>query len=138
MSATNLQLNTVNCAFASATITKVTNFAPHIGGQLISFSGDDDRYPTVIANSMNNPSISITTGNIGYFQALAPGTVGVFTATMQDALKQTGGSLVWTTNYAVFQDYTPSQPHSNFGSCTATWLVYSADGQTPPLTFSKS
>lgn len=135
---TGLQLNTVNCSFGGVNIKKVTNFSPDPGGALISFSGDDDRFPTVVVHAMSNPSISLTSGDIGTMGGFSEGTEGTFTATMQDAKKVVGGSLVWTCATAVFQNHTPATAHGSFGTTTGHWLCYSADGQTRPLTFSTS
>lgn len=138
MSATNLQLNTYNVQFNSTNIKKVTSFSPNPGGELIKFSGDNDRYPTVIANAMNNPTVSVTTGDIGTMQGFAPGTVSTITATMGDALAASGGAINWTISNAVFRNHTPSQPHGNFGSTTAEFDCYSSDGSTSPFSISRS
>src|SRR5437762_8883307 len=101
MSATALQMNWVSVSFASTSITRVTSVMFSQGGELIEFSGDNNRYPTVIANNINRPRCSITGGDVAALMGIAPGTSGTITATQKDALAASGGDVVWTLNSAV-------------------------------------
>lgn len=138
MAATKLQLNVTGVAFGATNITNVTSFVPDPGGSLIAFSGDDDRYPVVVANAMNTPRITITTGDIGVLAGIAVGTVATITATYKDALRAVGGDINWTIVNAVYGNFTPSQSHGQFASATGHWESFSADGQTSPISFTRS
>lgn len=138
MAATKLQLNVTNVAFGATPITKVTSFVPDPGGSLITFAGDDDRYPTVVANSMNTPRISITTGDVGTLAGIAVGSQGTITGTYKDALRQSGGDINWTIINCVYGNFTPSQSHGQFASATGHWESFSQDGQTSPISFTRS
>jgi len=138
MSATKVQANWSTCTFNSVTITRITaaSFGP--GGTLTDFSGDLDVYPTVIANLMNNPHASVTTADIGTMQGFAPGTTSTLTATLSDALKQSGGAIVFTLVNAVFENHDPQAQHAAFGSTTGTWKAFSSDGSTSPLSIART
>ena len=138
MAASKLQLNVTNVAFGATAITRVTSFVPDPGGSLITFAGDNDRYPTVVANSMNTPRISITTGDIGVLAGITVGTVGTITGTYKDALGAANGDINWTISNCVYGNYTPSQTHGQFASATGHWEAFSPDGSTPPIQYTRS
>ena len=110
MSATALQLNWTSVQFASTGLTRVTSVTFSQGGELIEFAGDNNRYPVVIANNMNRPRCSITSGDVATLMGIAPGTSGTITATQNDALGATGGAVNWTMNNAVHQNTDDAAP----------------------------
>ena len=136
MAATGLQLNWVNVAYASTPITRVTQVTFDLGGQAIDFSGDNDRYSTVIARNVSHPSCSITSGDVATLMNL--GGFGTITATQLDALNATGGAINWTLVNAVFISTSDSGSWGQFASATANWRCFSPDGQTSPLSFRQS
>lgn len=138
MAATNLQLNVTGVQVGSTAIDKVTSFVPDPGGSLITFSGDDDRYPTVVANAMNTPRITITTGNVGVALGIAVGSVSTITATYKDALRQSGGDINFTIVNCVYGNHTPTQSHGQFGGTTMHFESFSVDGQQSPISFTRS
>jgi hypothetical protein len=141
--ATGLQLNWTAVGFTPSggsltTITRVTSVGIGTGGQLLPFSGDNDRFPTVIANVMNMPGASVTTGNIAQIMALSPGTRGTFTATHKDARGATNGDIVYTLINAVVASPDANGPHGSYGSGTVSWQAFSSDGSTNPLSFTRA
>jgi hypothetical protein len=138
MSASAVQLNWSSVEFASTPITRVTQIAMSLGGELIGFAGDNNRYETIIANNINRPSVQITGGDVATLMDIGPGTAGTITGTQLDALGATGGSIVWTISNAVHGNSDNSGPWGNFATATASFRCYSADGATSPFAFTRS
>lgn len=138
MGATKLQANWTAVAFASQSITRVTSCTFAQGGQLAEFAADDDRFPTVLANLMSRPTASITSGDVGTLMAVAPGTVGTLTATHADALRASGGAVVYVLSNAVSENAQDSGPFGQFGTATLNFRAFSDDGSTNPLAFTRT
>lgn len=138
MSATALQLNWTSVEFASTSISRVTSVMFSQGGELLEFRGDNDRYPVVIANNLNRPRCSITSGDVATLMAIAPGTTGTIAATQADALGAVGGSIVWTLANAVHENTDEAGQWGHFATATATFRAYSSDGTTNPLSFARA
>ncbi len=138
MSASNLQLNWTSVSFGPTNLTHVTSVMFDQGGELIEFSGDNNRYPVVIANNINHPKCSITTSDVATLMGIAPGTSGSITATQADALEATGGSINWTLANAVHETTQDTGHWGQFASATARFRAYSSDGTTNPLSFTRS
>lgn len=143
MAATGVQLNWTAVGFTPSggsltPITRVTNVDFTPGGSLIAFSGDNNRFPTVIANAMNAPRCTITTANIGLILGIAPGTVGTVGATHKDAIGGSNGDIVYVLSNAVVENTSGSGPHGQFGSGTISFQAFSSDGTTNPLAFTRA
>jgi hypothetical protein len=138
MSATALQLNWTSVQFASTALTRVTSVTFSQGGELIEFAGDNNRYPVVIANSINRPRCSITSGDVATLMGITPGTSGTITATQNDALGAVGGAVNWTLSNSVHQSTDDTGQWGHFATATATFRAYAADGATNPLSFTRS
>ena len=138
MSATALQLNWTNVQFATTSLTRVTAVTFSQGGELIEFAGDNNRYPVVIANNINRPRCSITSGDVATLMSIAPGSSGTIIATQNDALGGTGGAINWTMSNAVHQNTDDTGQWGHFATATATFRAYAADGATNPLSFTRS
>jgi hypothetical protein len=133
MSATALQLNWSSVEFASTNITRVTSVMFGQGGELIEFSGDNARYPQVIANNISRPKCLITSGDVATLMGIAPGTSGTITATQLDALGATGGAINWQLSTAVHENTDDTGQWGQFATATATFRSYASDGATNPL-----
>lgn len=136
--ATALQLNWTSVQFASTGLTRVTSVTFSQGGELIEFAGDDNRYPVVIANSINRPRCSITSGDVATLMGIAPGTSGTILATQADALAAAGGGINWSLANSVHQNTDDTGQWGHFATATATFRAYSADGATNPLSFTRT
>lgn len=139
MAATGLQLNWTAVSFptSATTLTHVTSISFDQGGSLIEFAGDNDRYPVIIANPMNRPKCSITSGDAASLMAIAPGTSGTLAATQVDALGASLGGISYVLINAVHASSQGSGQFGQFGSATASFQAYSADGVTNPLSFTR-
>ncbi len=124
--------------FASTNLTRVTSVAFSQGGELIEFSGDNNRYPVVIANNINRPRCSITSGDVATLMSIAPGTSGTITATQNDAMGAVGGAVNWTMTNAVHANTDDNGHWGRFATATATFRAYASDGATNPLSFTRS
>jgi hypothetical protein len=138
MSATVVYLNWSNVTFGAATIARVTNVGLSLGGELLGFAGDNNRYETVIANTINRPSVSITSADVSTLMNFGPGTSGTITATQLDALGATNGAVNWTIVNAVHGNTDDSGPWGNWATATANFRCYSSDGSTNPFSFTRS
>jgi hypothetical protein len=138
MSATALQLNWTNVQFATTYITRVTSVMFGQGGELIEFSGDNARYPQVIANSVSRPKCSITSGDAATLLGINVGASGTITATQLDALAATGGAINFSLTNAVHENTDDIGQWGQFASATATFRAYASDGATNPLSFTRS
>lgn len=138
MPASALQMNWTNVQFATTSLTRVTSVAFSQGGELIEFAGDNNRYPVVIANNINRPRCTLTSGDVATLMAISPGTSGTITATQNDALAAVGGAVNWTMTNAVHQSTDENGHWGHFATATATFRAYAADGATNPLSFTRS
>jgi hypothetical protein len=138
MAATNLQLNWQAVQFGSTNITRVTSLLFGQGGELIEFSGDNARYPQVIANNVSRPRCSITSGDVATLMNIPPGSSGNIVATQKDALSASGGDINFTLTGAVHESSDDTGQWGQFATATATFRSYASDGVTNPLSFTRS
>ena len=143
MAASKRQMNWTAVTFtptsgSASTATGVTAVAIDLGGSLVKFSGDGDRGPSTIVNDFNEPTVKITTADLAWATALAPGTTGVLTCTHNDAKLATGGAIVYTLSPAIVESPSNSGQHRQIGSADINFCGIFADGQTNPLSFTRT
>lgn len=143
MAATKIQLNWGTVSFTPPTpaiaiqILKVSEVQVDPGGTLLTFAGDNDRYPTTIVCAMSNPKVTITSADIGTLQGISPGTTGTIAATHLDATGATGGDIVYAISNAVCENTPGSGSFGAWGQGTISFLCFSADGATSPISFTR-
>jgi len=108
------------------------------GGTLVKFKGDTNIYPVVIANADNEPTVSITSGDVGTLYGIAIGATGTITGTLNDALQASGGAINFTVSNAVFRGPSMSAQHAAFASATGNWDCFSSDGTMSPIGITRS
>jgi hypothetical protein len=135
MAITKLQANWNPVTFAAAPITMVTNVSIDQGGKVDTFKADADLYDVVAARLTSQPTCQITSGDEATLMGLAGN--GVIVATHIDALKQTGGAVVYTITTAAFENCGAAGAHAAFGSSTATFKTFTADGITNPIAITR-
>ncbi|WP_435021267.1 hypothetical protein TA3x_002284 [Tundrisphaera sp. TA3] len=124
-------------AGAPTAFTGVTSVSIESGGNLAKFSGDGDRYPTIVVNDFNEPTVTIQSADLAAIRANPVGTIGTVTATHNDARSGTGtGAITYTLANAVVASCDIGGAHRHFGQGTITFAAYSADGVTNPLSTS--
>ena len=101
MAATKLQMNWTNVTHASIPIIRVTSVMIDQGGELIEFSGDNDRFPVVVVNAVSRPKATITSGDAATLLGIAVGTDGTLTARHLDIKGASGGAIDYTLLNAV-------------------------------------
>jgi hypothetical protein len=138
MAATKLQANWSAVSLGSTTITRVTQVSFSQGGSLATFSADGDHYPTVVVNLMNKPSASVTSADTATLMSIAPGTTATFSATHKDALRATGGDIIYVMANTVVENVQTAGSHGQFGASTMSLLACSSDGITNPLSFTRA
>jgi hypothetical protein len=143
MAATNLQVNWSAVGFTPSggsltAINKVDGVDIDYGTTLLSYSGDADRYPTTIVNTMNEPKMTVRSSNVAGLQGFTAGTVGAFAATHNDAKLAVGGAVVYTLANAVVGNVQVGGEHAQYGKGSLAFQAFSADGVTSPLSFTRS
>ena len=139
MSATKRFMNWSGVAFApfggsAIPITGVTSVEIDTGGSLVKFSGDGDRFHTVVVNDVSDPTITVHAADLAALRANPAGTVGTFTATFNDARNGSGsGAITYTLSNAVVASSNVRGQHRQFGQGTLVLTAFSADGVTNPL-----
>jgi hypothetical protein len=138
MAATKLQMGWTAVQHGSTTITNVDNVQFSVDATLTPYSGDNSRWPTVVVNSMNGLSITLTVSDEAALLGIGTGAVGTFTATHKDAKLATGGDIIFTCVNTVTGQVTAGGAHAAYGSAQMTMMAYSADGVTNPLSFTRN
>lgn len=143
MAATKRQMNWAAVGFTPtagvlSTATGVTQVQVSVGGSLLKFAADTDRFNTLIVNDMNDPSMTVTTADINWLFSIPPGTRGELTATHKDAKAATGGDIVYTLANAIMENPQAGGQHRQIGSGSGTFYAESSDGTTNPLSYALS
>jgi hypothetical protein len=143
MAATKRNMNWTGVAFtptsgSASTATGVTNCRVDYGGNLLKFSGDGDRGPSLVVNDFNEPSIAVDTADLAWAQANAPGTTGSFTCTHNDAKLSAGGAIVYTLNPCIVESPNADGEHRSIGKGNVKFVGIFGDGQTNPLSYTRS
>jgi hypothetical protein len=138
MAISKAQINWTGVAHGSTGITRVTSAMFGQGGSLIKFKGDTDIYPSIIAAVTIEPHASITTADIGTLMGIGPGTVATLSATLSDALKVSGGAVVFAMANAVMENVDSTGEHAQFANAIGTFQAGATDGVTNPLSLSRT
>jgi hypothetical protein len=138
MAATDLQMGWTNVMLATAPITRVDSIEINVGGQLIAYAGDNDRYNVVVVNNMNDPSVTINCSSPASLMGITPGSEGTFTATHKDAMLATAGDIIYTVINCVAPGASTSGAHAQFGTATIQLKPYAADGATNPISYTRA
>ena len=137
MSATALQLNWTAVSFAAGAITRVTAVTFSQGGELIEFAGDNNRYPVVIANNINRPMCSITSGDVATLMGISPGRPARSWRPRATRWALTGGGDRLDDDQRRPRRPEDSGQWGRFATATATFRAYASDGATNPLSFTR-
>ena len=105
---------------------------------LLKFSGDGDRGPTLVVNDFSEPSADVETGDVQWVMGIPTGTPMTFTATHNDALLATAGAIVYTITPCVAVSPNSSGEHRQIGKGMISFQGYFSDGTTNPLSFTRS
>jgi hypothetical protein len=143
MAATKRQMNWTAVGFTPTsgsltTATGVTSVKVDTGGSLVKFSGDGDRGPSTVVNDFNEPTIEVSTADIAWAMALSPGTTGALTATHNDAKLATLGAIVYALSPCIVEKPSADGEHRQIGKGMAKFVGIFSDGQTNPLSFTRS
>lgn len=138
MAASGVQLNWTSVSFNSTSITRVTSCSFDQGGELIEFSGDNARYPQIIANNVSRPRASVTSADAAVLFGFATGQSGTLNATHADALAAVNGAVVFAMSNAVHESSQESGSWGQFGQATATFRAFASDGATNPLSITRA
>lgn len=142
MAATKRQMNWSSVAFtpsggSALTATGVTQCSVKAGANLMKFSGDGDRGPSLVVNDYNEPSVEVTTADQAWLMALVPGTVGALTLTHDDAKLAAQGAMVYTLSPCVVESPSGGGQHRQIGTGSVTFTGVFSDGVTNPLSFTR-
>lgn len=138
MAATKLNINWTGVAHGSTSITRVSTVSFSQGGTLIEYAGDTDKFSTVIVAGVGKPTASITTSDPAVVMGIASGTTATVTATHKDAKLASGGDILYSLANAVAQNATTNGAFNQPGTGTITFMAFSSDGSTNPLSFTRA
>lgn len=138
MAASKVQANWTGVSHGAVSITRVGSVTFDRGGSIQTFSGDDDVFPTLVANLSNNPKASVTSADAATIMSISPGTIADFKATHEDAIGAVGGAINYTMTNACVENVQTSGSHGGFGTATASFVGYSSDGATNPISFTRT
>jgi hypothetical protein len=120
------------------TATGVTSVKIDYGGNILKFSGDGDRGPSLVVNDFNEPSVEVSSADVAWALTNVPGTVGSLTATHNDAKLASGGAIVYTLNPCIVESPNSDGEHRQIGKAMVKFMGYFSDGQTNPLSYTRS
>ena len=133
MAATKRHVNWSSVAFASATFTGVQSVEFDHRGEVISHSGDNEKFMTVKFLAGEDPQVTVTHRDITTANGKAVGTRGTLTARHNDA---DGTSYyTMTLSNAILANKSGGGQHRQFGEGRLVFEAESADGTTNPLGF---
>ncbi len=132
--ATKLQANWTAVGWNSVVFTKVDGLSFDYGGSLEEYSGDLDRFPTVLTNLMSRPTAKLDCSDVGAMMLLTVGVASTLAATHKDAKIVSGGDVVYAMANAVLANVSAQGDHAKYGSASASFQAFSSDGTTNPLT----
>lgn len=138
MPASGFQMGWTNVMLGTSAINHIDSVSIDVGGQLLAYAGDNDRYNTVVVNPMNDPSVTINCTNPAALIGIAPGTEGTFTATHKDAKLAVGGDIIYTVVNCVAPGASTTGAHAQFGTATIQLKAYAIDGATNPVSFTRA
>lgn len=138
MAASRVQANWTDVSHGSTDITRVSAVSFDTGGSIQTYSGDNNRFPVLVANLMNNPKASVTTADAAVVMGIATGTIADLSATHKDAIGATGGDILYVLTNACAENTQTSGNHAAFGSASISFVGFSADGDTNPLSFTRA
>lgn len=141
MAATNRFINVSSTGFTPSggsltNIRGVQNVSQNPNSVEERGSGDADFFDTFAAVVAANPSVSIETINPSGLNSVAVGTIGTLVWTQNDARNgstTSGGALTYTLAQAVYQGQQITNPHRKLATASPTFMSYSTDGSTNPL-----
>ncbi len=120
-------------------ISGVTVIEIETNGNLLKFSGDGDKFFTTVVTDVMDPTITVHAADVAAIRANPPGTVGTFTATLNDARNGTGtGAITYTLTNAVVASANVRGSHRQFGQGILVLSSFSSDGLTNPLSITIS
>ncbi len=104
---------------------------------MLGYSGDLSVFDTVKVCNKRDPSVTVSTSNMGLISSLTTGVTGTFTATHADAKLASGGAILYTLNNAIVENTPSSGDHAAFGKGTVKFMAVSSDGTTSPLVLTR-
>jgi hypothetical protein len=137
MAASKAQMNWTGVAHGPTAITRVTTMMFGQGGALVSHMGDGDQYPSIMASAKIEPHASVTSADVGTLFGILSGTIGTLTGTLADALKASGGAVVFAMANAVLENVNATGAHGTIANAVATFKAFATDGVTNPTSLSR-
>ena len=135
---TNLQANWADVAHGSIDLIRIDSVSIDLGGNIQGYAGDGDRFNSVAAVLMNDPTVTITSSDPAALMSISPGTDATLTATHKDAKLQAGGDIIYTIANCVAAGASTQGAHAAFGTASMTFKPYAPDGQTNPVSFTRA
>jgi hypothetical protein len=133
MNWTNVTWTPAGSGSVAMTATGVAQVQVDTGGSLVKFSGDGDRYNSLLVNDFNEPTMTVQLADLAFVNSLQTGMLGTLSATHNDARNGAGAGAITYNLVGVINKRPLSGGHRQFGQGSFQVDGYSADGSTNPL-----
>ena len=120
-------------------LTEITNVEFMINDEFVQFKGDGNIYATVMALANSTRGVRITSADLGRLSVTIPhNTPCTVTVICHDVVNGAGdGALTFVLANALKQTIAPGGAQNVILTDTVTFMSYSSDGTTSPLTISE-
>lgn len=124
------------------TFTGVIGVKPIINDQLVEFTGDAATFATLLARVKGSRGIQLSGNDVSKFLRSFPSGPGTVAVTIADAVNTAGGAgsgaLTYTLVNAMRQEASANHQNQSADSASVTYMGYSSDGSTDPLTIAEA
>lgn len=123
------------------TFTGITGCEVVLSDQLVPFTGDASVFPTLMASVMGSRGLKLTGYDVSKMLRQLPKGPGTLVVKVSDAVNAPGssgsGQITYTLVNAMRQDSPGTHQNQQPNTASVTYMGYSADGTTDPLTIAE-
>jgi hypothetical protein len=124
---------------AANPITEVTDIQEINAEGIEPWRADGSPFPTVMARGTADRGLTIFSGDVATMQGIPKATPLTIVAVLYDAVNGSGsGALTKTWTNAVVADRPSSGPSNKYAGGSISFMCFSPDGTTDPLTNSQA
>jgi hypothetical protein len=141
MAGSNVYMNWKSVTVTFGTVPTVVSLTEVMDVQVLDQEGlepwqaDGHKFPTLLIAATGSRGMTIVGGSVNKLAAIPRNTPCTVVAILNDAVNGAGaGAITHTLVNAVLADAGRSGPSNKFAGGTATFVAFSPDGITDPLT----
>lgn len=117
-------------------ITGISTAGKEHNVEVVFGAGDADYFNSFGVAAGEDPSITINANQAALLDAIAPGSIGVLTFTLNDARNAattSGGAKIYTISNAIYKGSSISANHRQLTTVGYQFATFSTDGATSPI-----